>query len=160
MAIIVTLEQLAEFVGKRLVSQQWLEINQARIDAFADLTEDHQFIHVDPVAARDTPYGGTIAHGYLTLSLLPALLEPIRLQPKGVAWGINYGIDRLRFVDPVPAGARIRATSTLLSVATRAPGQVLTKSEITVDVEHQARPALVVETLVLWMLAADPTARH
>ena len=158
MAIIVTPEQLAGFIGKRLATDGWLDIDQARIDGFAAITGDHQFIHVDPVAARDTPCGSTIAHGYLTLSLLPQLLEPIRLQPKGVGWGLNYGLNRLRFLNPVPVGAAIRATSTLLAMEDKAPGRMLMRSAVTVEIRAATRPALVAETLVMWIMDPGPTA--
>jgi acyl dehydratase len=154
--MIVTREALAEFIGKRLVADEWLEIDQARIDGFAKITGDHQFIHVDPVAARDTPYGSTIAHGYLTLALLPQILESISLQPEGVAWGINYGLDRLRYLNPVHVGAAVRAVSTLLSIEDKGPDRMLLKSEVTVEIRGEARPALVAETLVMWITEHQP----
>jgi len=156
LAMIVTRDALAEFIGKRLVADEWLEIDQTRIDQFATVTGDHQFIHVDPVAARNTPYGSTIAHGYLTLALLPQMLEPIILQPAGVAWGINYGLDRLRFLNPVHVGASIRTVSTLLSIEDKGPDRMLMKSEVTVEIKGEARPALVAETLVMWITGHQP----
>jgi acyl dehydratase len=153
LALVLTREQFTEFIGKRLVGNRWLEIDQARINGFADITGDHQFIHVNPAAARATPYGSTIAHGYLTLSLLPMLLEPIQLQPARAAWGINYGLDRLRFINPVRVGAEIRAASTLHAVEARAPDRILMKSEVEVEIRGVTRPALVAETLAMWILA-------
>ncbi len=157
--MIVTREKLAQFIGKQLAADEWLEIDQARIDGFAEVTGDHQFIHVDPVAARDTPYGSTIAHGYLTLALLPQLLEPISLQPAGVAWGINYGLDRLRFLNPVHVGAAVRAVSTLLLIEDRGPDRMLMKSQVTVEIRDVERPALVAETLVMWIMGHHPAGR-
>lgn len=152
MAIMVDKERFAGFIGRRLVNEAWLEIDQARIDGFAAITGDHQFIHVDPVAARATPWGTTIAHGFLTLSLLPQLLEPIQLKLAGAAWGINYGLDRLRFLSPVPVGSAIRAASTLLGVEEKGAGRLLMKSQVEVEIRGQERPALVADMLAMWVL--------
>lgn len=158
MPILVSTAGLAAYVGRRLVAESWFEIDQARIDRFAEVTGDHQFIHVDPVAARATPFGSTIAHGYLTLSLLPLLLEPIQLQPEGVSWGLNYGLDRLRFLAPVPAGAAVRAVSTLLAVENKGGGRLLMRSEVAVAIRGSDRPALAATTLAMWVLGAPPAA--
>ncbi len=158
MPILVSTAGLAAYVGRRLVAENWFEIDQARIDRFAEVTGDHQFIHVDPVAARATPFGSTIAHGYLTLSLLPLLLEPIQLQPEGVSWGLNYGLDRLRFLAPVPAGAAVRAVSTLLAVENKGGGRLLMRSEVAVEIRGSDRPALAATTLAMWVLGAAPAA--
>jgi acyl dehydratase len=156
MPIIVSTAGLAAYVGRQLAAAQWLEIDQARIDRFADVTGDHQFIHIDPVAARATPFGSTIAHGYLTLSLLPLLLDPIQLQPEGAGWGLNYGLDRLRFLAPVPAGAAVRALSTLLAVEDKGSGRLLMRSEVVVEIRGADRPALAATTLAMWVLGTPP----
>lgn len=122
----------------------WLTVDQAMIDRFADATLDHQFIHVDSERAAETSFGGTIAHGFLILSLLPHLRDSI---PKpvipGARIGINYGMDRLRFVHPARSGSRIRATSTLTGVEERAPGQIQITHDIVVEIADQEKPALV-----------------
>lgn len=151
-AIVIDAGHLAGYIGRRLVNEAWLEIDQEQIDHFADVTGDHQFIHVDPVAARSTSYGSTIAHGYLTLSLLPLLLEPIQLRPKGASWGLNYGLDRLRFLSPVPVGSAIRAASTLRSLTEKGAHRLLMTSQVEVEIRDAARPALVAETLAMWIL--------
>lgn len=156
MAIIVDRSQLEGFIGRRLEAVSWRRIDQPLIDAFARLTGAHEFIHVDPVAAQRTAYGTTIAHGYLTLALLPELLESIRLQPKGAAWGINYGVDRLRFLSPVRCGAEIRAVSTLLAIEDREADRLLLRSAVSVDIRGEDKPALSVETLVMWILEPEP----
>ncbi|CAG0941629.1 3-hydroxybutyryl-CoA dehydratase [Gammaproteobacteria bacterium] len=158
MPILVSTAGLAAYVGRRLVAENWFEIDQARIDRFAEVTGDHQFIHVDPVAARATPFGSTIAHGYLTLSLLPLLLEPIQLQPEDVSWGLNYGLDRLRFLAPVPASAAVRAVSTLLAVEDKGGDRLLMRSEVAVEIRGSDRPALAATTLAMWVLGAPPAA--
>lgn len=156
--MIVTMEQLAGYVGRPLEASEWVTIDQARINGFADLTGDHQFIHVDPVAARATPLGTTIAHGYLTLSLLPILLGSIMLRPANAAWGLNYGIDRLRFISPVPAGSAVRASSTLRSIDDKGADRILLRSDVTVAVRGQDKPALAAVTLVFWVLGGKDAA--
>lgn len=129
----------------------WFEVTQDRVDQFADVTEDHQFIHVDPERAKDTPFGGTIAHGFLTLSMLTHLGstipqgDPARYQ--GVAMGLNYGFEKVRFVSPVPVGSRIRATSVLKAVELKDPSTIQTTRTFTVEVEGQDRPAMVADWL-------------
>ncbi|HLA64213.1 MAG TPA: MaoC family dehydratase [Rhodothermales bacterium] len=146
-----SLDTLADFVGKELGVSGWHVVEQARIDAFADVTGDHQWIHVDVErAARESPYGGPIAHGYLTLSLLPALRAEVGVVPEGVAQTINYGLDRVRFLTPVRAGARVRARITLVSAEPKGTG-VLVKTLNTVEIEGEDKPALLAETLALMM---------
>jgi acyl dehydratase len=127
----------------------WITVDQPMIDRFADATGDHQWIHVDVERARrESPYGSTIAHGYLTLSLLPAMRAQAGVVPEGVAQTINYGLDRVRFLEPVRAGARVRARITLQAVEPRGRG-LLMHTLNTVEVEFAERPAAVAETLVL-----------
>ena len=139
----VSLEALRGMTGTQTGVSDWLEIGQDRIDAFADLSGDHQFIHVDQEAAAETPMGGTIAHGFYTLSLLSYLGMGARPRLEGVRHSVNYGIDRLRFVSPVPSGARIRARFVLAEVDERVAGEITQTYDVTVEVEDQDRPALV-----------------
>ncbi len=144
-----TLATLAAFVGRELGVSGWHPVEQARIDAFADVTGDHQWIHVDKERAqRESPHGATIAHGYLTLALLPALRAEVGVVPAGVGQTINYGLDRVRFLAPVRAGARIRARVTLLSAEPKGAG-VLVKTLNTIEVEGEEKPAVLAETLAL-----------
>ncbi len=140
-------------VGQELEPSSWLEISQERVDRFADATDDHQFIHVDPERAAGTSFGGTIAHGFLTLSLLSRLAAEKAPAIEGLVMGINYGADKLRFVQPVRVGSRIRARQQYLEATERRPGEWLLKTLVTVEIEHQAKPALVAETLRLFIVA-------
>ncbi|MDY6828582.1 MAG: MaoC family dehydratase [Pseudomonadota bacterium] len=144
-----TLETLRAQIGQVSGPSEWFTVDQDRINAFADATGDHQFIHVDPEKAKHTPFGGTIAHGYLSLSLLPFLQQDISIRPEGVKMGVNYGLDKVRFLTPVPAGGRVRVHSKLVSVDEKRPGQYLMKSEVTMEVEGADKPALIAETLGL-----------
>lgn len=140
-------EALKTRVGVESGPSAWLEISQDRIDRFADATDDHQFIHVDPVRAAATPFGGTIAHGFLTLSLLPALTAEIFPEVADRVMGINYGLDKLRFIQPVRAGSRVRARQVLLKAVERKPGHWMLKSRITLEIEGEEKPALIAETI-------------
>ena len=145
-----TLGTLNQFVGRELGVSDWIAIDQARIDQFADCTEDHQWIHVDIDRARhESPYGATIAHGFLTLSLLPKLRNDLGLVPDGVAHALHYGLDRVRFLSPVKAGARVRVRVTLLSVTEKGDGRTLLKTSNTVEIEGEEKPALIAETLAM-----------
>jgi len=145
---------LKQYQGTELGASDWFTVDQPRINAFADATLDHQFIHVDEEAAKATPFGGTIAHGYLTLSLLPHLQTSIDdfLVPNGLKMGMNYGFDKLRFMAPVKAGKRIRARAKLLEADERRPGQWLLKFEFIVDIEGETKPALIAEWLILYFV--------
>ena len=138
--------ELLESVGAELGASDWLEIDQARIDLFADATGDHQWIHVDPERAKDGPFGSTIAHGYLTMSLVNLFLPQI-LEVRNVSMGVNYGADRLRFPAPVPVGSRVRGRGELVE-AERVKGDAIqVKVRVTVEVEGGERPACVVDTI-------------
>ena len=150
----VPLEDLRARVGEEIGVSDWLTIGQDRIDAFADLTGDHQFIHVDPERAAQTPFGGTIAHGFLTLSLLTWFAIGVRPRIEGTRHGVNYGFDRVRFVAPVPAGSRVRGRFRLTSLEERAPGEVTQHYEVTVEIEGGARPALVADWITRAYLGA------
>jgi acyl dehydratase len=136
-------------VGTSEGTGDWLEVSQDRIDAFADVTEDHQFIHVDPkLAAELSPWGTTIAHGFLTLSLLVKLSESIP-QPAerldGIVMGVNYGFDKVRFISPVKVGSRIRCSSVLASVDQKDENTLQTTRTMTVEIEGESKPALVAD---------------
>ena len=139
-------EELKGAVGKPLGVSEWLEIDQKRIDLFAEATGDHQWIHVDPERAKQGPFGATIAHGYLTLSLVNSFLPQI-VEVRGIAMGINYGADRLRFPAPVPVGSRIRGSAEVVSAEDTKDGAVQAKVRVTVEIEGSDRPACVVDTI-------------
>lgn len=146
--------ELKNYEGQELGASDWFEIDQARINAFADATLDHQFIHVDEEKAKATPFGGTIAHGYLTVSLLPYLQTSIEdlVMPKNLKMGMNYGFDKLRFMSPVKVGKRIRAKAKLLTADEKKPGQWLLKFEYTIEIEGEDRPAVVAEWLLMYFV--------
>jgi len=139
-----------EFVGRTLGVTEWLAIDQARIIQFADSTDDHQWIHVDVGRAeRESPLGSTIAHGYLTLSLLARFTYEVGLVPGDAGQALNYGLDRVRFMTPVRVGARIRDRVTLLAAEDRGPGRLLVKAQHTIEIEGEERPAMVAEALAI-----------
>ena len=138
---------LSSLVGQEQEPSSWLEITQARVNEFADATNDHQFIHVDPEKASKTPFAGPIAHGFLTLSLLPFLMAEKSRKIDGLVMGINYGSDKVRFLQPVRVGSRIRARQKVLDVIEKNPGQWLIKTLATVEGEHREKPALSAEIL-------------
>ena len=141
----ILIDELAQRVGTTRVSD-WVEVTQEMIDRFAQATGDHQFIHVDPEAAKATPFGGTIAHGFLTLSLMP-MLASLTDEPavEGVKMGVNYGGNKVRFLTPVPSGARVRGHFKLLSLTEKHPGQWQRTVEFTVEIEGKEKPALIAE---------------
>ena len=144
-----TIETLQEHIGKTLGPGEWFPVDQKRINEFAEATGDHQFIHVDQEAAKNGPFGGTIAHGYLTLSLLPVLQEGVSIKVEGAKMGVNYGLDKVRFLTPVKEGKRVRLSSTLVSVEEKHPGQFLMKSKAVIEIEGEEKPAMIAETLGL-----------
>ena len=143
-------EDLASFVGKSLEPSSWLLIDQDRINAFADATNDHQFIHVDPEKAESF-FGSTIAHGFLTLSLTSGLGEENALVVERSKMSLNYGLDKIRFLAPVPVNSKIRMHSKILEVKEKNPGQYLIKSEVTMELEGSEKPAFIAEQLGLWV---------
>jgi acyl dehydratase len=148
----LTLENIEAFVGRELGVSDWLAVDQQRINQFADCTDDHQWIHVDVERARrESPFGTTVAHGYLTLSLLPTLQHSIGVMPAGVKVAINYGLDKARFITPVPAGARIRDRAVLAAVEAKGAGRTLVTMRHTVEIEGQEKPALVADTLTMFL---------
>jgi len=142
-------DQIAELIGKETGSSEWLEIAQERINQFADVTEDHQFIHINEEAAKMTPFGGTVAHGFLTLSMLVKMAEGCTIVLEGTKMGVNYGFEKVRFVNPVRAGKRVRGHFTLMAADQKAPGQYLLKYGVKVEIEGEEKPALVAEWLMM-----------
>lgn len=129
-------------IGEEVGVSDWITVGQDRIDAFAEATEDRQFIHIDPAAAAQTPFGGTIAHGFLTLSLLSRMAADAMLVPDGTQMAVNYGLDRVRFLAPVRSGKRVRGRFVLDAVEEKAPDQVLLRHTVTVEIEGEQKPAM------------------
>jgi len=138
------IEELKARVGQSLGTSQWRTIGQDRIDAFADVTEDHLFIHVDPEAAKATPFGGTIAHGFLTLSMLSPLMTDVS-PGVDVKFSVNYGFDKVRFLSPVRSGKRIRGHFTLTALDEKRPGQWQQVVAVSVEIEGEDKPALLAD---------------
>ena len=153
MPTLVSPEQLLGMAGQESEPSSWTVIDQQRINLFADATGDHQFIHVDPEKAARTPLGATVAHGYLTLSLLPMMSEEIAVVPEGMAMAFNYGVDKVRFPSPVKVGSQIRMRSKVLEVTEKGPGRILVKSAMTVEIRGEEKPAMVAETLFMYVVA-------
>ena len=150
-----TLDEIRGRVGTEVGVSSWLTIDQPRIDAFADATEDRQFIHVDPEATAGTPFGGTVAHGFLSLAMLSRMAAEAMLIPHGVKMAVNYGLDRVRFIAPVRSGQRIRGRFTLDSIDEKAPGRLLMRHSVTVDIEGVDKPALTAQWLGMLFLRGD-----
>lgn len=150
MGMIVDRDAYVKLVGREIGVSSWRVVDQPRIDAFAEVTEDHQFIHVDPErAARETPFGGTIAHGFLTLSLLSTFAYEVLPTVNGVAMSVNYGFDKLRFISPVRAGTRVRGRFKLAEATWRTPTELLSRTQASIEIENEDRPALVADWLGL-----------
>jgi len=150
---IVPKEEFTSYIGTRLEPGEWFEIGQQRINEFAECTEDRQFIHVDEEKAAAGPFGGTIAHGFLTLSMLSHIATQNGVSPEGVVMGINYGFDKVRFLAPVRAGKRIRAVVEVLDITPKDNNRFLIKQGITVEIEGEETPALVAEWLSMVVTA-------
>ena len=143
-----TISQLGERIGQELGVSDWVAVDQSRIDNFAACTGDNQWIHVDVERARrESPYGGAVAHGYLTLAMMAPLAMQVGVLPKDAAAGLNYGVDKARFIAPVPAGARVRLRVVLTGLEPKDGGQAIMKTRNTLEVEGSDKPALVAETL-------------
>jgi len=145
----VPVAELSQYVGKELGRSEWLTIDQARINLFAEATGDFQFIHVDPEQAAKTPFGSTIAHGFLTLSLIPKLMEGILVLPEGLKMVVNYGLDSVRFIQPVKVDSKVRLKVDLSEVSEKKPGQWLLKFAATLEIDGQEKPAYIAEPLIL-----------
>ena len=140
---------MGPLAGQAMEPSEWLEITQDRVNQFADATNDHQFIHVKPLRAKFTPFRGTIAHGLLSLSLIGHLVGDEMPVPKGHKMTMNYGSDKVRYITPVRVGKRIRAVPKVLDVSEKKPGQWLVKTEITIEIEGEDKPALIAEILIM-----------
>ncbi len=148
----MSLEEVQGYVGKEIGVSDWFEMDQNRISAFADITEDHMFLHVDPEAAAQTPFGGTIAHGLLTLSMMPVMAYQAVPGISGTRMGVNYGYNRIRFMAPVKSGKRIRGRFVVKSVEPKDGGRMEINHEATIEIEGEDKPALVGEWLTMvWM---------
>lgn len=153
MTLQLTATSLQENIGADLGTSEWLLIDQAMINSFADTTFDQQFIHVDPERAKQTPFGSTIAHGFLSLSLLSHLLsKDCGVEIENTVMAINYGFDKVRFLQPVTVNSRIRAAGKLIDVTEKAPGQIMVKQGINIEIEGQKKPALMAEWLLLFFV--------
>jgi len=147
---LVPAKTLVEYVGKEIGTSDWFEVDQERINQFADTTLDHQFIHVDPEKA--TPlFGSTIAHGFLSLSLIPHLTSQAVLAPENLKHVFNYGLDKVRFINPVKVGSKVRTHSKVTSVDDKGDGRYLMKTEITMEIEGDDKPAFVAESLSMFI---------
>lgn len=148
---IVSLDELFEFEGKDFGKSDWLQIDQERINKFAEATNDHQFIHVDEAAAAQTPFGTTIAHGYLTLSLVSFLISDLMVLPKDLKMVINYGLNKVRFLQPVKVGQHLRAHMENIEISKKGDGRILMRSTITLEIKEEERPACIAESIALVM---------
>jgi len=151
---VIKVEEIPSLVGQALEPSPWLEITQERVNQFAEATNDHQFIHVDPEKAAQTPFGGPIAHGFLSLSLLSYLNVQNAVMPENLVMGINYGSDKIRYLMPVRVGKRIRSLQKVLEVTEKKPGHWLIKYEVTVEIEGEETPALMAEILSMWVIGS------
>jgi acyl dehydratase len=146
---IASIEEIKSRIGSEIGVSDWILIDQARIDAFAAVTEDPQFIHIDPEASAKTPFGGTIAHGFLTLSLLSRMAADAMLRPESVKMGVNYGFEKVRFIAPVRSGKSVRGRFTLVSFEEKRPGQWQFVHNVSVEIEGEDKPALIAEWIGL-----------
>ena len=142
---VATIEEIQERVGTEIGMSDWILIDQNRIDAFAAITEDHQFIHVDPERAKQTPFRGTVAHGFLTLSMLSRMAGGVMLHPESMRMAINYGFETVRFMAPVKSGKRVRGRFRMLSAEEKRASQWQITYEVTVEIEDEDKPALVAD---------------
>ena len=154
MTNVISVDQLENYIGQEVGITEWLEIDQERINKFADATGEHQYIHVDPERAAQTPFGTTIAHGFLTLSLMSmfrSMNGDIKLE--NAVMGINYGLDKVRFINPVKVGNKIRARFELISAEEKKPNHYLMKHNVTIDIDGEEKPALIAEWLGMTVVA-------
>jgi acyl dehydratase len=150
---IVPKDEFLGFIGHKFEAGEWFELSQERINDFADCTEDHQFIHIDQEKAAQTPFGGTIAHGFLTLSALVPMTTGVGVAPEGVMMGVNYGFDKVRFLAPVRAGKRVRAHMEIADIQAKDANRFLIKQNVSVEIEGEDTPALVAEWLSMVVVA-------
>ena len=152
MPLIVPVDELPQMVGRQMEPSDWLKITQERVNQFADATNDHQFIHVNRLKAKFTPFGGTIAHGFLSLSLLSYLNEQQTVVPEGTKMAVNYGSNKMRFLKPVRVGKRIRSHQKIIDVTEKKPNQWLITTDVSVEIEKEDTPALITEMLALFIV--------
>jgi len=145
----ISKEDFMKAGGRELGTSDWIKIDQKRINEFADVTLDHQFIHIDPEAAAKTPFGGTVAHGFLSLSLLPYLMKDLVLTLPNVVMGVNYGFNSLRFLSPVPVNSKVRANVQVKEVVEKNPNQYLITYSVVLEIDGVVKPALVAEWLTM-----------
>ena len=150
---VIPKDEMLKAAGTQLEPSGWVVLDQARINSFADCTEDHQFIHIDEEKAAQTPFGGTIAHGFLTLSMMAKFSEESMIAPEGMVMGMNYGCDKLRFLAPVRAGKRVRMHSEVLNVERKDDNRFLVKIGVSMEIEGEETPALVAEWLHMLVTA-------
>jgi len=148
----VSVEKLKTMIGSDNGISDWVSIDQARVNLFADATDDHQWIHVDVEQAKQGPFGGTIAHGFLILSLTPLFSSSGKYLPEGMKMVLNYGLGKVRFIAPVPVGSRVRSKMTISGVEEKDGGRLLVTTTHTIEIEGQEKPACVAETLAMFML--------
>lgn len=149
---VVTKAELLGMAGHETEPSSWFLIDQERVNLFADVTNDHQFIHVDPEKAARSPFGTTVAHGFLTLSLLPFLAEEVAIVPRGLVMAVNYGLNKVRFPQPVEVGSEVRLRSKIKDVSERKAGRVILTSESTIEIRGEDKPAVVAETLAMYVV--------
>ena len=149
----VAASELQGLIGTEIGTSDWLVVDQDRINVFADVTEDHQFIHINEEQAKKTPFGGTIAHGFLTLSLLSKFSDGSGLVIEGVQMGVNYGFEKVRFLAPVPSGSKVRGKFVLKNAIEKKPGQHLLTYEVTAEIEGADKPALIADWLAMQFTA-------
>lgn len=148
----VPLEKLKKMIGQDNGVSDWILIDQAMVNLFADATDDHQWIHVDVEQAKKGPFGGTIAHGFLTLSLTPLFSASGKYLPEGLKMAVNYGLNKVRFIAPVPVGSRIRSRMVISGVEEKEPGRILMTITHTIEIEGQDKPACIAEALAMFMV--------
>lgn len=153
MATTINATNLPDFVGKTVGTSSWFTITQAQINTFGDATHDHQFIHVDPIKAKDTPFGGTIAHGFLSLSLLSAISYEAGLQLENMTMGLNYGFEKIRFLQSVKVNSKVRGKMSLTEFTEKRPGQFLFNWLVEVEIEGETKPALTAQWLTMTMIS-------
>lgn len=149
----ITKQAINDYVGYQAEPTEWHKVTQEQINQFADCTHDHQFIHTDPERAKETPFGGIIAHGFLSLSMLSHFAESFSLTVQGIYMGVNYGFDSIRFLAPVKVNSRIRAHAKNLEITEKSPGQFITKTEVSIEIENEEKPALIAVWIGMQMVA-------
>jgi acyl dehydratase len=153
MATTINATNLPDYVGKTVGTSSWFTISQAQINTFGDATHDHQFIHVDPIKAKETPFGGTIAHGFLSLSLLSAIAYEAGLQLENMTMGLNYVFEKIRFLQPVAVNSKVRGKMSLTEFTEKRPGQFLFNWLVEVEIEGETKPALTAQWLTMTMIS-------